>query len=268
MPQIQIGPDAAAVGAAVAGRIVDDLTTALRGGRRFVLGCPGGRTPVSTYHALAALAAARELDLSGLVIAMMDDYVVPDGTSWRNVDGDAHYSCRRFARVEIQGVLNRVLPTDRWVRDEHVWFPDPKDPAAYEERIADAGGIDCFLLASGAGDGHVAFNPPGSPVDSLTRIVRLGEQTRRDNLATFPGFGGLDDVPTHGVTIGIGTIVRHSASAPMILLGADKRHAYTRLTTGEGYDPEWPATVYRLVPPAMLYADRAAAGESPDREQR
>ncbi len=43
-----------------------------------------------------------------------------------------------------------------------LWYADPADPAAYDRRIAAAGGIDLFLLASGASDGHVAFNPPGS----------------------------------------------------------------------------------------------------------
>ena len=43
----------------------------------------------------------------------------------------------------------------------------PADPEGYEQRLADAGGIDLFLLASGAGDGHVAFNPPGADRDTF-----------------------------------------------------------------------------------------------------
>lgn len=253
--------DATALGRALASRIAERIAAKLAAGERFLLGCPGGRTPQSTYAALAEEAVARGLDLSRLVIVMMDDYVEAEGDSWRHVSAEAHNSCRRFATEDIQGVLNAGLPAAHRVPDAQVWLPDPARPEAYDGRIRDAGGIDFFILASGAGDGHVAFNPPGSSVDSRTRIVELAEQTRRDNLATFPDFGGIDAVPTHGVTVGIGTIAELSADAAMILVGADKRHAFARLTETVGYDPSWPATVYRLIPGAVLYADAAAAGD-------
>lgn len=223
----------------------------------FLLGCPGGRSPRPVYAALARLAAAQSLDLSRLILVMMDDYLTQGMT---HVPQSAHYSCRRFARLEIQAVLNAGLAPDRRIPDANVWFPDPNAPETYDARIEGTGGIDLFLLASGAGDGHVAFNPPGSPAQSRTRIVPLAEQTRRDNLATFPEFASLDEVPTHGVTVGIGTIAEARASA-MILWGADKRLAWQRLAT-DSYDPTWPATAWTLCPDATLYADAAAAGET------
>jgi glucosamine-6-phosphate deaminase len=223
-----------------------------------LLGCPGGRSPRPVYAALAGLAERRGLDLGRLVLVMMDDYLTPD---LRHVPDNLHYSCRRFARVEIQAVLNAGLPPARRIGDGQVWFPDPADPAAYDDRIAAAGGISLFLLASGAGDGHVAFNPPGSPADSRTRIVELAAQTRRDNLATFPDFGGLDEVPRHGVTVGIATIAAARASA-MLLWGADKRAAFRHLSGARSYDPGWPATVWAACPEATLYADHAATGDT------
>ena len=178
------------------------------------------------------------------------------------MDADAHNSCRRFAREDIQGVLNRGISRGHQIPDENVWFPDAAQPAAYDGRLSAAGGIDFFILASGAGDGHVAFNPPGAVRGSRTRVVELAEQTRRDNLATFPDFGGLDEVPTHGVTVGIATIAEQSREAAMILVGADKKLAYERLTTVETYDPSWPATVYLLIDNAQLLVDAAAAPHS------
>ncbi len=108
----------------------------------------------------------------------------------------------------------------------------------------------------------MAFNPPGSGRDSQTRIVPLAEQTRRDNLATFPDFAGIDEVPTHGVTVGIATIARARASS-MLVWGADKRTAYRHLAGAAEYRPYWPATVWSLCPDATLYADAAAAGDQP-----
>lgn len=253
--------DRAELGRAIAAALADSIEAALADRGRFVLGCPGGRTPVSTYEALADEFARRGTDISGLVIAMMDDYVMTTPEGWAHVPEDAHNSCVRFARAEIQQVLNRGVTAAGRIPDGNVLLPDPADPDAYEAMLDGLGGIDFFLLASGAGDGHVAFNPPGSGLDSRTRVVKLAEQTRRDNLATFPEFAGLDEVPTHGVTVGIGTIRRVTKRGAMIAVGADKREAVRRLIDGDGYDASWPATVYRVIPGVGLYVDEAAAGE-------
>lgn len=108
----------------------------------------------------------------------------------------------------------------------------------------------------------MAFNPPGSPVTSRTRIVELARQTRVDNLATFPEFEALEDVPGHGLTVGVATIVENSRAAAMVVTGADKQTAFGRLASSGGYDPQWPATAYRLIPGAALYADSAACGSA------
>jgi glucosamine-6-phosphate deaminase len=140
-----------------------------------------------------------------------------------------HFSCRGFAE--------RELP-----RAKDVWLPEPERPAAYDERIDAEGGIDLFLLASGATDGHVAFLPPGSPRDGRTSVVELAESTRRDNLATFPQFASLDDVPTHGVSVGLGTIGA-ARSLRLVLHGPDKQAAAERLLALDRFDPAWPASI-------------------------
>ncbi|MFD0522276.1 sugar phosphate isomerase family [Paractinoplanes durhamensis] len=177
-------PDADAVGAEVAATILDRLAAAP--GRPFLLGCPSGRTPMPVYRALAGH-AARGVDLSRLVIVMMDDYVEPDGS--RRVAPELSYSCLGFAQRQI------VAPIGQ---DMEIWAPDPAEPDRYDDAIAAAGGIDLFLLATGARDGHIAFNQPGTPRDARTHVTTLGEATRRDNMGTFPEFTSLDMVPTQG----------------------------------------------------------------------
>jgi glucosamine-6-phosphate deaminase len=208
---------------------------------RFLLGCPGGRSPRSTYHALAR----READLSRLVVVMMDEYVVKGAEP----PPDAHYSCRRFAREELAGPLG--------LSNEQVWIPDPHDPASYDERIANAGGIDLFLLASGASDGHVAFVPPGSPRDGRTSVVTLAESTRRDNVATFPEFTSVDDVPSQGVSVGLGTIAG-SRSVRLVLHGQDKRYAAARLLALDRFDPAWPASIVHDCTDSEIWLDSEA----------
>jgi glucosamine-6-phosphate deaminase len=248
------------IGELLAARIVAGIRAANQAGRAYVLGCPGGRSAMPVYEALAAKLAADPLDCSRFIIAMMDEYLLagPDG-ALSPPPASAHYSCRGFGEREILGRINAGLPDALRIRAENFWMPDPSAPADYDRRLAAAGGIDLFLLASGAGDGHIAFNPPGSPRDSRSRTVKLAEQTRCDNLATFPDFKSLDEVPTHGVTIGIASIADLSKSAAMIVWGEGKRTAYRRLAQAGAYDSSWPATISVECRNAELHADRDAA---------
>ena len=221
MTAVRVFADPDALGEALAREVV--------AARPRLLGCPGGRSLLTTYHALP--------DLPETTIVMMDEYVpVPPAS--------AHYSCRGFA--------------DREIRGGDVWLPEPDDPGAYDDRIDGAGGLDLFLLASGASDGHVAMLGPGAPRDGRTAVVELAESTRRDNLATFPEFRTLDDVPTHGVSVGHATILDAKALR-MVLHGAGKRDAARRLLALESFDPEWPASIVHEHGDAEIWLDREAA---------
>ena len=205
---------------------------------------------------LSDVASDQSVDLSPLVIVMMDDYVAQQDNRFIHVPADVHYSCRGFATRRIAAPLGGLAGAPG---PDRIWMPDPADPSAYDRRIAEAGGIDLFLLASGASDGHIAFNPQGSSRRSITRIVSLAKETRTDNLATFPKFQSLDEVPTHGVTVGIGTIADLSRSAVMVCLGAAKRTTTQRITAARSYDPSWPATIITEMPSAELWIDQAAS---------
>jgi len=230
---LRVYPTPEALGTALAALVLDHVR---RGRKPFLLGCPTGRTPRPAYEALAGA------DLSDVILVMMDEYLV--GGEWASEA--APWSCHGFVRQHIRFDVGEI------------WFPDPADPSAYDRRIADAGGIDLFLLASGASDGHVAFNSTGSPRDSRTRIVPLSEETRRDNLQTSPSFGSLDNVPRHGVTVGIATIAE-AREAVMALTGTGKRLTLQRILAANGYDPRWPATVIHECARRWIFADAAAA---------
>lgn len=187
-----------------------------------LLGCPGGRSLLGTYHALP--------ELPGTTAVTMDEYLPVPPTS-------AHWSCRGFAEREL--------------RVGRIWSPAPDDPAEYDERILAAGGIDVFLLASGASDGHVAMLGPGAPRDGRTAVVELAETTRRDNLATFPNFRSLDEVPTRGVSVGLATIAAARALR-LVLHGPDKRVATERLLSLDRFEPSWPASVVHEHPDAQI----------------
>ncbi|MBX3479746.1 MAG: 6-phosphogluconolactonase [Caulobacter sp.] len=240
----------AAIGERLARDILAGLDRAGKAGGRFVLGCPAGRTPLPVYRALAE--AARTRDLARLHLILMDEFVEDDGGTWRRVPASAHHSCAGFA---VRHLLDPLPGIPR----ANLHVPDPRAPGDYEALIGDLGGIDLFLLASGATDGHVAFNPPATSLQSNTRIVALAKETREDNLSTFPSFASLGDVPTHGVSIGLGTIVRHSRAAVMMLHGSHKGSALARLRQAEGFCEAWPASVIFACRNPRIIVDQAAA---------
>ncbi|MEZ0447394.1 6-phosphogluconolactonase [Cellulomonas sp. ICMP 17802] len=253
-------PDADAVGDTVAQMVLDRLDATAGSGKPFLLGCPGGRTAASTYQALARRSAGGA-DLSRVVVVMMDEYVVPDGDGGlRRVDPDESYSCLGFGRREILDPIAAGCREAGTTPPTEVWVPDPADPAAYDAKIEAAGGIDLFLLASGASDGHIAFNQPGTPRSTRTHVTPLGLATRRDNMETFPEFTSLDLVPEHGVSVGVDTIAGLSHEVVMIVCGEHKQHAFDRLASADVYEPDWPATVAVECKNPTLVADSAAAG--------
>lgn len=249
-------PDA--IGTEVASRILAGITAAEREGRRYLLGLPTGRTPRPVYAAMARALTAAPRSLAHVTLVMMDEYLVetPSGFAYALASGAP--SCHEFTRVEIAGALNAPLTSAQRLSDENLWFPDPREAGEYDDDITIAGGIDFFLLASGAGDGHVAFNAPGSARDSRSRIVTLGEQTRRDNLLTFPALGTVDRVPKFGTTVGIATILA-AREAVMVAWGEGKRETVQRMRAASSFDPAWPATVIHECAMGELLVDRAAA---------
>jgi glucosamine-6-phosphate deaminase len=208
---------------------------------------------------MARQLANKPQDLSHVVLVMMDEYLVERDGVLAYAPAEQAWSCHHYALVEIAAKLNAELPPACRLPADAIWFPDPDDSGAYDARITDAGGIDFFILASGASDGHVGFNPPGSPRESRTRVIPLSEETRRDNLQTFPAFGTLANVPRHGVTVGIDTIAR-AAEAVMIVWGEGKRLTLGRIRGAERYESDWPATVIHECVEREVLCDSAADG--------
>ncbi len=248
-------PDATQLGRTLAMEIADGLEAAGNEGRNFTLGCPGGRSPRSTYAQFAEIVHERKLDLSSLEIFMMDDYVVADADGFRRVPTDAHFSVEALAHRDIVAPWNRAAGASRGLTTDRIHLPDPSDVAEYEHLIESRGGIDLFILASGDTDGHLAFNPPGSELHSKTRVVEIPLSTRRDNLGTFPDFRSVDDVPTFGVTVGVGTILTHTHRAVLVAPGASKQTAVRRISESTAYDPQWPASVLVCCREPALYTD-------------
>ncbi len=123
---------------------------------------------------------------------------------------------------------------------------------AYEERIRKAGGIDLQVLGIGI-NGHIGFNEPGTPFNTLTHVAELTESTREAN-ARF--FSSMDEVPTHAISMGIKSIM-HARRIILLANGEHKAEAVAAAVKGP-ITPELPASVLQLHPNVQFIIDEAA----------
>jgi len=211
---------------ALSDRAAGIFLAAIRNDPRIVLGLPTGRTPVRMYERVVA-ACSREYHCFRDVTSFnLDEYVGIDRTH-----PGSYYN---FMKQHLFDFI------DNNPANAHIPNGAAADIAAectrYEGDIAAAGGLGLTFLGLGS-NGHIAFNEPGTPFDSRTRVVTLTDSTRAANAAIFPD----GDVPTHAITMGIATILE-STSIVLLASGEKKRAAIERLRGGE-ITEELPASV-------------------------
>lgn len=193
--------------AEVAAKIIRDQIAA---NPKSVLGLATGSTPENTYARLVRYHNEEGLDFSGITTFNLDEYIGLE----RSHDQSYWYFMhdRLFNKVNINKE-NINLPNGMAADIE-------AECAQYEEKIAKAGGIDLQLLGIG-GDGHIAFNEPGSSLASRTRPKTLTEQTIKDNARLFFN-GNEEEVPRFSITMGVGSILD---AKKLLLLAAGKGKA-------------------------------------------
>ena len=111
---------------------------------------------------------------------------------------------------------------------------------------------DIQVLGIGS-NGHIAFNEPGTPFDSVTHIVDLAESTIKDNSRLF---NSIDEVPRQAFTMGLSNIM-NAKKIVILANGAGKAYAIGELVNGEIRE-EVPATILRNHPDCILICDEAA----------
>lgn len=117
--------------------------------------------------------------------------------------------------------------------------------------------IDIQLLGIG-GNGHIGFNEPGTPFDSVTHFIELKQRTREDNARLFFN-GHLEEVPTHAITMGISNILQ-AKKVLLIACGENKADAIKVMVEGEP-TTDLPASALKNHPNYVCIIDEAAASK-------
>lgn len=124
------------------------------------------------------------------------------------------------------------------------------------ESLIDANPIDIQILGIGM-DGHIAYNEPGSPLDGACHVVDLHQESIESSLDY--GFDHIEDVPTQGVTQGIGTIMK-AKQLIMMAKGERKADLVKRMIYGE-VTPDFPSSIIQRHPNVIVCLDRSAASQ-------
>lgn len=226
-------------------RAAEIIADAIRNKPNSVLGLATGSTPIGCYRELVRMHRAEGLDFSRVVTFNLDEYIGLPPT---------HPQSYRYFMNE--NLFNHVN-----IKIENTHVPNglsddlQKTCKEFEEAIKKSGGIDLQLLGIGS-NGHIAFNEPGSPFDSRTRVVKVSEQTIKDN-ARF--FKSIDEVPRQAISMGTGTIME---ARKIILLasGAGKADAVAKSVKGPVTE-EVPASILQTHPNCTFIIDEAAASK-------
>ncbi len=112
---------------------------------------------------------------------------------------------------------------------------------------------DIQVLGLGS-NGHIGFNEPNTPFDSVTHVVELTENTIKDNSRLF---SSIDEVPRKAISMGIKNIMQ-AKSIVMVVSGKNKAEAVRGMVKGE-ITPALPASVLQLHPFVTIICDKDAA---------
>lgn len=203
-----------------------------------VLGLATGSTPETLYKEMTA----SDIDFTEMTSVNLDEYV--------GLGGEDEQSYRYF--------MNKHLFDKKPFKETFV--PNGKaedlDAASAEyEKIIDAHPVDIQILGIGQ-NGHIGFNEPGTPLDSLTHVVELTESTINANKRYFDK---VEDVPTRAVSMGIGSIMK---GKKMILMayGEAKAEAIKGIIDGP-VTTDMPASALQNHQDVVVIIDDAAASK-------
>jgi glucosamine-6-phosphate deaminase len=215
-----------------------------------VLGMATGSTPLGVYQELVKMHQRGEIDFSHVTTFNLDEYVGLPITHAQSYHRFMHENFFRHINIPAQNIHIPSGTTTNY-RAFCAW---------YEERIVECGGIDLQIVGIGS-DGHIAFNEPGSSLNSRTRLKTLAKQTIDDNARFFDRPG---DVPIYAITMGVGTILE-ARQILMLANGANKADAVAAAVEGP-VTAMITASALQMHPNTKAFLDETAASKLKMRE--
>lgn len=209
---------------------------------RAVLGMATGSTPIGIYEELVKAHRNGLVSFKQATSFNLDEYA--------GLPADHPESYISYMKKHLFDLVD--LPT------EQAHIPDGTAPdleaecRRYDRLLEQAKQIDLQILGIGH-NGHIGFNEPDHALNSGTHVVKLKDSTRQANARFFPS---IDDVPTHALTMGVGTILK-AKTILLVVRGADKAEIVHRALTGP-ITTEIPASLLQTHPNLVVLLDAEA----------
>lgn len=203
-----------------------------------VLGLPTGSTGVGMYASLAQ----RNLDFSSVTTFNLDEY----------------YGLEKTHEQSYWYFMNKNLYSKVNLKPENTNIPSGvgeniEDAAhAYDEKIAEKGGIDIMVLGIG-NNGHIGFNEPSEAMDARTHVVTLTDKTIEANSRFFER---KEDVPTKAVTMGLGSIMK--AKQILMLISGKNKEQVTQELLDNFITTKNPSTMLLMHPNVTVLIDESS----------
>ncbi len=218
------------------------MSTTVSENPRAVLGLATGSTPLGLYSRMVADHEKNGTSYKEIKTVNLDEYI--------GLDSDNKESYAYFMRKNLFDFID--------IKKENTNIEDgtAKDFGAECERyntLLSALRQDIQVLGLGS-NGHIAFNEPGTPFNSVTHVVSLSESTIKDNSRLFDS---IDDVPKKAFTMGLSNIM-NAKKIIILASGENKAKAVYGMVKGK-ICVDVPASILQNHADTTLICDASAA---------
>ncbi len=207
-----------------------------------ILGLATGSSPIGMYENMAKDHRENGTSYKNVKSVNLDEYV------GLTADHDQSYAyfmrTNLFDKIDID-LKNTNLPCGS--------APDAQKECDRYNALLATMQQDVQVLGLGS-NGHIGFNEPGTPLESVTHLVDLTENTIKDNSRLF---NSIDEVPRQALSMGIKNIMQ-AKSILMVVSGKNKAEAVKGMVQGK-VTPDLPASVLQLHPFVTIVCDKDAA---------
>ncbi len=218
------------------------LTDIVKKNPKAVLGLATGSSPIGTYQNMAKDHRENGTSYKDVVSVNLDEYV---GLTADHDQSYAYFMYENlFKNIDID-LKNTNLPSGSASDLQAECDRYNALLANYQQ--------DVQVLGLGS-NGHIGFNEPNTPFDSVTHLVDLTKNTIKDNSRLF---ASIDEVPRQALSMGIKNIM-NAKSILVVVSGKNKATAVRGMVKGE-VTPALPASVLQLHPFVTVICDKDAA---------
>ena len=229
----------------VADQVEKEIKAAQHEGRYYVMALGTGLSLTPIYKELQRRCEAKQLSFRNVVVFNAYEYYpVQKESSLKSIN---QLKERFLDHVDID-------PQNIFTLDGSVAQDAVQDTChLYEKRIKTFGGLDIALLGIGR-MGNIAANEPGSGIQSITRLILIGNTSREEMENSF---GTNEQVPPCSLTMGIATLL--SAKSVYLTAWSDEKAEIMQKVVEGNITDTLPASFLQTHPNANVILDLSAA---------